>query len=165
MGLAKVMSGAVIYPNCKLGEDVFIGHNTILRDGTVVGAGSYIGSLVMCEGRTTIGERCGINAQCHLTRGMTIGDEVFLGPGVITSNDKRMLFRRKGHGQNLMGPTVQRGARIGAGAMLMPGVVVGENAVVGAYSVVTKDVVARTVVMGNPARLAKHDTVPEEECL
>jgi UDP-2-acetamido-3-amino-2,3-dideoxy-glucuronate N-acetyltransferase len=87
--------------------------------------------------------------------------DVFVAPGVITTNDP--TAGRRGPGQELRGPTLRRACRIGAGAVLLPGVEVGEEAFVAAGAVVTADVPARAVVMGVPARVVRQ--VPEEELL
>ena len=156
-------SGCVIYSGCKLGNGVKIGHNSVLLPNTIIGDETYIGSLVCCEGNTTIGEHCGIVAQSHLTRFMTIEDYVFFGTLVCTTNDYRMTFKREGHGKNLKGPTIRRGARIGSSAVLLAGVEIGENSIIGANAVVIRDVPKHEVWFGNPAK--KHGNVDKKDFL
>jgi len=146
-----ISSGCVIYPNCEFGDNVFIGHNTILQSNTIVGDNSYIGGLVNCEGDVTIGKFCGINAQCHLTKYMKIGNYTFFGPMICTVNDKDMNYRREGHGSNLQGPIIGDYVRIGALSLLMSGITIGDNATIGAMSLVLKNIPANSKVKGHPA--------------
>jgi UDP-2-acetamido-3-amino-2,3-dideoxy-glucuronate N-acetyltransferase len=154
-------SGCVIYSGCRFGENVRIGHNTILMANTIIGKGTYIGGLVNCEGETRIGEYCGINAQSHITKYTEIGDYVFWGPMVCTTNDYRIKYHREGHGTGLIGPKFGRGVRVGNMATVLPGIRVGKNALIGAASVVTRDVPDNAIVYGAPARIK--GKVPESD--
>ena len=158
----RIAAGAVVYGGCEFGADVFIGHNTQVRERTIIGNHSYLGGLVSCEGHTRIGSHCGLNASSHLTAHMTIEDYVFFGPSVVTTNDREILYYRKGHGGNLKGPTVKFGARIGANTLLLPGVTVGEQSIVGGMSNVTKDIPPFSIAYGNPARVIRHIDEPPE---
>lgn len=152
---SKIRSGAVIYHNCKIGNDSSIGHNSIIRENTIIGKNTYIGALVMMEGDTVVGDYCGINAQSHITKFTHIGDYTFFGPSVCSSNDNNMAHKRQGHGQNMKGFTTERYVRIGAGATLLPGVILGEGCIVGAHSTVTKDIPPYSVVYGFPAKIVR----------
>ena len=92
-----------------------------------------------------------IQADAYITAYSTLEEHVFIAPCVVTSNDNFMGRTERRH-ELIEGPTIRRGARIGAGAVLCPAVEIGEEAFVGAGAVVTKDVAARTLVVGNPAR-------------
>jgi acetyltransferase-like isoleucine patch superfamily enzyme len=118
-----------------------------MRPNVHIGDNSKIGHLCVFEGDTFIGEDVLIHAQCHITKGTIIEDKVFLGPGVIGVNDRYMCHARR-HVKEFVQEAfiVRMGARIGTGAIILPRVEVGENAVVGAGSVVTKNVAAKTVV-------------------
>ena len=161
-----IRAGAIVYGGCEFGADVSIGHNSLIREHTKIGRHSYIGGLVSCEGHTTVGTHCGLNANSHLTAYMTIEDYVFFGPGVVTTNDKRIHFFRKGHGEVLEGPTIKYGCRIGANSLILPGVTIGEQSIIGGHSNVTKDIPPFSIAFGNPARVIRHIDEVEEiiEC-
>jgi acetyltransferase-like isoleucine patch superfamily enzyme len=122
----------------------------------VLGRGSLI------ENDTTIGSMTKIQAEAYITAYSTLEDNVFIAPCVVTTNDNWMGRTDKRLG-NVKGPTIRRGARVGGGAILCPGVEIGEEAFVGAGAVVTKDVPSRVVVVGSPARILRD--VPEDELL
>jgi acetyltransferase-like isoleucine patch superfamily enzyme len=103
-----------------------------------------------------------IQAEAYVTAYSTIEEHVFIAPCVVTTNDNFMGRTERRH-EVMKGPTIRRGARVGGGAVLCPGIEVGEEAFVGAGAVVTKDVPARVVVVGNPARVLRD--VPEAELL
>jgi acetyltransferase-like isoleucine patch superfamily enzyme len=127
-----------------------------LGDDVVVGRG------VLVENDTTIGARTKLQAGAYVTAYSTLEDDVFVAPCVVTTNDNLMGRTERRH-ELIKGPTIRRGARVGGGAILCPGVEIGEEAFVGAGAVVTRDVPPRTVVVGNPARVLRE--VPDEELL
>lgn len=149
----KIDAGAVIYAGVTIGNDVIVGHHAVIRTGTSIGNHTIISNLVMIEGNARIGSHVNITAQCHITQFSDIEDYVFLGPMVVTTNDRRMAYRRKGHGENLRGVTMKYGARIGANVTVLPAITIGREAIVGAGAVVTKDVPDFATVYGVPARV------------
>ncbi|GAJ12114.1 unnamed protein product, partial [marine sediment metagenome] len=132
-----IRTGSIIYSGCKIGNNVHIGHDTILREFTTIGDHSSIGSLVMCEGYTTIGHHTVIHSQCNLTAKMRIGNYVFFGPNVMTSNDRKVRYCRPDvKDSEDCGPIVADGVVIGTGAIILPQVVIKMGAIIGAGAVV-----------------------------
>jgi UDP-2-acetamido-3-amino-2,3-dideoxy-glucuronate N-acetyltransferase len=155
----------VITPDVKLGRDVTI-HNFVNLYGCEIGDGSRLGSFVEVQKNAHIGRNCKISSHSFICEGVEIGDEVFIGHGVCFINDK--YPRATSDSGSLQTeqdwkvvPTiVKRGASIGSGATILCGIVIGEQAIIGAGSVVTKDVPGGATVAGNPARLISH-SLPE----
>ena len=143
----------VIFPDVTVGERTRLGNFVMIRAATRIGRECTIGSYVDIEGDVVIGDHVSLQSACYITRGAIIEDEVFCGPRVTTMNDKRMCHRRPGLTFVRAAPRILRAARVGGGSVLMPGVTVGENALVGSGAVVTKDVPDRARVVGNPARV------------
>jgi len=158
----SILAGAVVFAGSNLGEGVIVGDQACVRERVLVGARSVIGRGALVENDVSIGSRCRIQANAYLTAYTTIEDDVFVAPCVVTTNDDFMGRTERRHALR-RGPTIRRGARIGGGAVLLPGVEIGEEAFVGAGAVVTRDVPPRTVVVGNPARVLR--PVPEDELL
>jgi hypothetical protein len=117
---------------------------------------------VTVENFCKIGRFCKLESECYITAYSELEDRVFVAPGVVTSNDN-YVGRTAERFKHFKGVTVRRGGRIGAGAVLLPGITVGEDGLVAAGSVVTRDVPARTLVMGSPAKPLRD--VPVEQLL
>src|ERR1700722_11880525 len=146
----------------KLGTNVKIYHpDQVNLYGCTVGDDSRIGSFVEIQKNSAIGARCKISSHSFICEGVTIEDEVFVGHGVMFTNDRHpRATNEDGSLQTeddwrCIGTLVRRGAAIGSGATLLCGITIGERATVGAGSVVTRDVAPGTVVAGNPARVMK----------
>jgi len=159
----KVGEHCVIFPDVTIGDGTRVGNFVFIRSHTQIGQGCIIGSYVDIEGDVVIGHHVSLQSSCYITRGVIIEDEVFCGPRVTTLNDKRMSYRRPSLTFVRAAPRILRAARVGGGAVLMPGVTIGENALVGAGAVVTTDVPDKAIVVGNPARIV--DWVPREEII
>ncbi|MBV8481111.1 MAG: N-acetyltransferase [Actinobacteria bacterium] len=157
-----VSTGAIVFAGTRLGARVIVGDQACVRERVDVGDDVVIGRGVLVENDTTIGELTKIQAEAYITAYTTLEDNVFIAPCVVTTNDNFMGRTERRH-ELIKGPTVRRGARVGGGAILCPGIVVGEEAFVGAGAVVTKDVEPRMLVVGNPARVLR--TVSAEELL
>ncbi len=138
-------------------HDCQVGEGTIVRDfvnlyGCIIGRDCKIAAFVEIQRGVVVGDRCKIEAFAFIPSGVKIEDEVFVGPHVVFTND---LHPRAVGDWDVVPTMVKRGASIGAGAVIVCGVTVGEKAMVGAGSVVTKDVPPGTLVVGNPARVIK----------
>jgi len=149
-----------IAPDVKLGDGVKLSKFINLY-GCEVGDNTKIGAFVEIQKNARVGKNCKISSHTFICEGVTIEDNVFVGHGVTFINDR---FPRavtasgelQGDGDWTMVPTiVRRGATIGSGATILCGVEIGENAIVGAGSVVTKSVPAGAIVAGNPARVLR----------
>ena len=155
-----VQAHQLIAPDVKLGKGARV-FGFVNLYGCEIGADSKIGTFVEIQKGAKIGQRCKISSHTFICEGVTIEDEVFVGHGVMFTND--LFPRATAEGGALQTeadwkciPTlVKRGASIGSGATLLCGITVGERAIIGAGSVVTKDVPAGAVVAGNPARIKK----------
>jgi UDP-2-acetamido-3-amino-2,3-dideoxy-glucuronate N-acetyltransferase len=153
----------VIFPDVSIGETTRVGNFVLIRSNTVIGEGCVIGSYVDIEGEVVIGSRVSLQSGVYITRGVIVEDDVFCGPRVITMNDKRIVYRRPNLAWERAAPRILRAARVGGGCVLMPGVTIGENALIGSGSVVTKDVPDRAIALGNPARVV--GVVPDDELI
>jgi acetyltransferase-like isoleucine patch superfamily enzyme len=157
-----VSTGATVFAGATVGARVILGDQSCVRERVVVGDDVVIGRGSLVENDTTIGAMTKIQAEAYITAYSTLEEHVFIAPCVVTTNDNFMGRTERRH-ELIKGPTIRRGARIGGGAILLPGVEIGEEAYVGAGAVVTKDVEARMLVVGNPARVMR--AVAEDELL
>jgi acetyltransferase-like isoleucine patch superfamily enzyme len=163
LGAGTVVStGAVVFAGTTIGARVIVGDQACVRERCVIGDDVVIGRGSLVENDTTVGALTKIQADAYITAYSTLEDNVFIAPCVVTTNDNYMGRTEKRH-ELMRGPTIRRGARVGGGAILLPGVEIGEEAFVGAGAVVLEDVAPRTVVVGNPARVIRE--VPDEELL
>jgi acetyltransferase-like isoleucine patch superfamily enzyme len=157
-----VSTAAVVFAGTRIGERVIVGDQACIRERCDVGDDVVVGRGSLVENDTTIGALTKIQAHAYITAYSTLEDNVFIAPCVVTTNDNFMGRTERRH-ELIRGPTIRRGARIGGGAILCPGVEIGEEAFVGAGAIVVEDVPPRAVVVGNPAR--KIRDVPDDELL
>jgi acetyltransferase-like isoleucine patch superfamily enzyme len=157
-----VSTSAIVFAGTRIGARVIVGDGARVRERCLIGDDVVIGSGSLIENDTTVGTLTKIQAEAYITAYSTLEENVFIAPCVVTTNDNFMGRTEKRH-VLVKGPTIRRGARVGGGAVLCPGVEIGEEAFVGAGAVVTQDVPPRVVVVGNPARVLRD--VPEEELL
>ena len=163
LGAGTILStGAVVFAGTKVGANAIIGDQACLRERCTIGDDVVIGRGSLVENDTAVGDRTKIQADAYVTAYSTLEEDVFIAPCVVTTNDNFMGRTEKRH-ELRKGPTIRRGARIGGGAVLLPGIEIGEEAFVGAGAVVIRDVPPRALVVGNPARQIRE--VPDEELL
>jgi acetyltransferase-like isoleucine patch superfamily enzyme len=155
-----VSTGAIVFAGTRIGARVIVGDQACVRERCDLGADVVVGRGSLVENDTTIGARTKIQAMAYITAYSTLEEDVFIAPCVQTSNDNFMGRTERRH-ELRRGPTIRRGARVGAGAVLCPAVEIGEEAFVGAGAVVVRDVAPRVVVVGNPARVLR-DVAPDE---
>jgi acetyltransferase-like isoleucine patch superfamily enzyme len=157
-----VSTGAIVFAGSRIGARVIVGDQACVRERCEIGDDVVIGRGALIENDSSVGELTKIQADAYITAYSTLEDNVFIAPCVVTTNDNYMGRTEKRHAL-VKGPTIRRGARVGGGAILCPGVEVGEEAFVGAGAVVVRDVPPRALVVGNPARVLRE--VPDEELL
>lgn len=158
---------------CSIADDVVLGRDVAIYNfvnlyGCEIGDGTKIGSFVEIQKGARIGRNCKISSHTFICEGVHVEDEVFIGHGVNFINDKYPRATTPG-GElqteadwKVLPIIVRRGASIGTGAVILGGIVISESAIVGAGAVVTKDVPARAIVAGNPARPIREQTTTED---
>jgi acetyltransferase-like isoleucine patch superfamily enzyme len=158
---AAICAQAIVFAGARLGESAIVGDQAFVRERSVIGSRSVVGRGSAIDNDVTIADRVRIQTSVYITAYSTLEDDVFVGPTVSTYNDDTMA--RHDDDYPIRGCVLRRGCRIGGGSKLRPGVEVGEEAFVAMGSVVTRDVPARKLVMGVPARVT--GDVGEEELL
>lgn len=148
---ARIRSGSVVYAGTAIGARFATGHHVVVREGCTIGDDVAVWSNSVIDYGCVIGDRVKVHANCYVAQYSVIEDDAFLAPGVVFAND--LYPGDADSAAMLQGPTVERGAQIGAGSTVLPFVRIGAGAIVGAGSVVTKDVPAGAVVVGCPAQV------------
>ena len=157
-----VSTGAVVFAGTTVGERVIVGDQACVRERCTVGDDVVIGRGSLVENDTSLGARTKIQANAYVTAYSLLEEDVFIAPCVVTTNDN-FMGRTEKRLELMKGPTIRRGARVGGGCVLLPGIEIGEEAFVGAGAVVIRDVPPRALVVGNPARRIRE--VSDEELL
>jgi UDP-3-O-[3-hydroxymyristoyl] glucosamine N-acyltransferase len=160
--LCIVGTGVVLYRGAAIEPKVLMADLCTVRENVTVGRGTIVGRGVTVENFCTVGRYCKLESECYLCAYSTLEDRVFVAPGVVTSNDN-FVGRTQERFKHFKGVTVKKGGRVGAGSVTLPGVTVGEDGLVAAGSTVSRDVPARTIVLGRPAKPWRE--VPTEQLL
>jgi acetyltransferase-like isoleucine patch superfamily enzyme len=155
-----VSTGAIVFAGARIGARCIVGDQACIRERVELGDDCVLGRGSLIENDTTVGAGTRIQADAYVTAYSTLEEDVFIAPCVVTTNDD-FMGRTENRKELMKGPTIRRGARVGGGAILCPGVEIGEEAFIGAGAVVTKDVPPRVVVVGSPARVLR-DVDPAE---
>jgi len=155
-------AAAVLYRGSRIGRNVMIGDAATVREKCTVGNDVVIGRGVAVENQVEIGDRTKIQTNAYITAYTVLEDHVFIAPGVITTNDN-FMGRTEERFKHISGPRVKRGARVGGGAVLLPGVTVAEESFIAAGAVVNRDTEPGVVYVGVPARPLRK--VPDGEKL
>ena len=150
---ATICCGAVVYAGASIGHRAIVGDQSQVRERGVLGERSVLGRGSTLDFDTVVGARVSVQTLVYITAGTIVEDDVFIGPGVVMTNDDTM--DRHGPETPLRGATLKRGCRVGGGVVLTPGVVIGEEAFIAAGTVVVRDVPDRAVVMGVPGRVVR----------
>lgn len=157
-----VGSHAVVYAGATLGDRVLVADMATVRENVTVGERTILGRGVAVENFCTIGRRCKVETGAYITAHSLIEDFVFIAPGVLTSNDA-FAGRTEERFKHFKGVTIRRGARLGVGATILPGLEIGADAMIAAGALLTRNAEPATVYMGRPARAVR--PVPEDQLL
>jgi acetyltransferase-like isoleucine patch superfamily enzyme len=157
---SAICSGAVVYAGTVLGPDVIIGDQASVRERCTLGEGVVVGRGVCVENDVPIGAFTKIQSNSYITAYSELEDHVFIAPCVTTTNDN-FMGRTEGRHALIKGAIIRRGARVGGGVVILPGIEIGAEAFVAAGALVTRDVPAGKLVAGLPAQVWR-DVPPEE---
>jgi UDP-3-O-[3-hydroxymyristoyl] glucosamine N-acyltransferase len=152
----------VIYAGAKINNNILIADLASIRENVSIGESTIIGRGVTIENYCTVGKKCKLETNVYITAYSEVGDYCFIAPGVVTTNDN-FMGRSEERFKHFKGVTVRNGGRIGGRAVILPGIEIGEDAVVGAGSVVTRNVPPKTVVVGTPAKFFRN--TPDDQLL
>lgn len=150
---AVIRSGTVIYAGNRIGRGFQSGHNVTIRESNEIGDDVSVGSLSCIEYKVRIGAKVRIHSQAFIPEYSVLEDGCWIGPNVVFTNAPHPLCPKVK--ECLKGPTIEKGAKIGANSTVLPGVTVGAGSLVGAGSVVVKNIPPRSVAAGNPAQVIK----------
>ncbi len=157
-----VGTSVILYRGCTIGNSCLVADLSTIRENVSIGNNTIIGRGVAIENNCTVGSLCKLETNVYITAYSEIEDDVFVAPGVVTSND-RFAARLKGKEYIFKGVTIKHGGRIGAQATILPEVTIHEEGFAAAGSIVTKDIPGKTIHCGNPAKYMK--SVPEDQLL
>ncbi len=148
---AMVRSNSTFYCDVTIGDGLKTGHNVMVREMTSVGDNVLIGTNTVIDGHVSIGSNVSIQSNVYIPTNTVVEDNVFLGPCSVLANDKYPIRVQ----YDLKGPVLRKGASVGANATILPGVEVGEGAMVGAGALVTRDVPSWKLAIGSPAKVVE----------
>ncbi len=153
-----IRSGSVIYKRVRLGGELRTGHNVLIREHVTMGENCVVGTHAILDGYIKVGNKSMIQSQCYIAQSVNIGNGVFIAPGCLFLDNKKIIL-----GEGLAGITIEDYVRIGGGAKVLPRVNVGRCALIGAGSVVTKDIPPKAIAFGVPAKVTAYQDDDETE--
>ncbi len=148
---ARIRYGAILYGDVTTGDHLSVGHYAVVREKTAIGDYVVVGSQTVIEGQVNIGSYVKIESRVFIPTHTQIGSHVFIGPGTLITNDKFPLRQRENYAPK--GAIIEDHVSLGAGSVLIPGVRIGYMSLIGAGSVVTRDVPDHSLVVGNPGKI------------
>lgn len=156
----RIEHGAVVYESCQIGKKCIIGANAVLRPNTTIGNNTIFGPLAMCEEDAIIGCNTTIETQSHITKGASIGDNVFMAHYVVTANTPEITSSGHGTSPNkikaeILPPKIEDYVRIGTGVTIMPGIVIGHHSLIAARCILTKSVPPYSFVIGGKDQIGR----------
>jgi len=143
-----VRSGSTVYNHVVIGKNVRTGHNVLVREHVTLGDHCIVGTQAILDGYIKVGNRSMIQSQCYIAQSVRIGNGVFIAPGCIFVDNKKMIL-----GEGLNGAIVEDYVRVGAGTKILPGITIKKYALIGAGSVVTKNIPSKALAYGIPAEI------------
>ena len=146
-----IRMGTIIYADVTAGDDFQTGHNVMIREHTVFGSHIVVGTNTVIDGHVTVGDFVKIESNCYIPTHVTIGSRVFIGPGVVLTNDRYPQKMRDEYRPE--GPVLEDGVTLGGGVVVVPGVTIGKGSFVAAGAVVTKDIPCMSFVKGIPGEV------------
>jgi acetyltransferase-like isoleucine patch superfamily enzyme len=146
---AVIRSGSILYCDVSIGDGFQCGHNVLIREKTTIGNNTSVGTASIIEGYSSIGSNVRIQSMVFIPTNTEIADGVFMGPGVVLTNDRYPPTGKP----ELKGPILEENSVIGAKAIILPGIRIGKGAAVAAGSVVTHDVPPGKMAIGSPAKI------------
>ncbi len=146
---ATIRPNSTIYCRVTIGNNLRTGHNILIRENTTIGDNVLIGTNTIIDGYTTVGSNVSIQGNVYIPTNTTIEDNVFIGPCVVLANDKYPVRKK----YDLKGPVIGKGVSVGANSTILPGIEIGEGAMVAAGALVTKDVPPWKLAIGAPAKV------------
>ncbi|MDA1028184.1 MAG: DapH/DapD/GlmU-related protein [Bacteroidetes bacterium] len=158
----RIGSASILYAGCTLAEDVFVADLATIREEVQIGIKTIVGRGVAIENKCSIGSYCKLETNAYITAYSTIGDRVFVAPGVLTSNDN-FIGRTEERFKHFKGAVLETGSRVGVGAILLPGIELASEAVLAAGAILTKNTEPSVIYKGVPAKAA--GPVPAEQLL
>jgi len=145
---ALIRSGSILYRHVAVGERLRTGHNILVREHVTIGENCVVGTNAILDGYIRVGSNSMIQSNCYITQSTRIGNGVFISPGCAFFDNRRMIL-----GEGLERTTVEDYVRVGGGTTILPGITLGKYALVGAGSVVTKDIPPKAIAYGVPAEI------------